>query len=106
MRLGDRCLKLSETHGFGKNLPVLELFMLSNHDNRPLCRWWFENPEKAGLISSKSVPVSAEGRVEHQKLNQTAALLSFGSVFGVQLDNSCRLKCVSANAEKRVFGKR
>jgi len=35
----------------GKDLPILELFMLSNHDNLPLCRWWFENPEKAGLIS-------------------------------------------------------
>ena len=33
------------------------------------------------------MPVSAEGRVEHQKLNQTAALLSFGWVFGVQLDS-------------------
>ena len=33
------------------------------------------------------MPVSAEGRVEHQKLNQTAALLSFGLVFGVQLDS-------------------
>ena len=31
--------------------------------------------------------MSAEGRVEHQKLNQTAALLSFGWVFGVQLDS-------------------
>ena len=30
--------------------------------------------------------MSAEGRVEHQKLNQTAAVLSFGLVFGVQLD--------------------
>ena len=30
--------------------------------------------------------VSAEGRVENQKLNQTAALLSFGWVFGFQLD--------------------
>ena len=29
--------------------------------------------------------VSAEGRVENQKLNQTAALLSFGWVFGFQL---------------------
>ena len=28
----------------------------------------------------------AEGRVENQKLNQTAALLSFGRVFGFQLD--------------------
>ena len=33
------------------------------------------------------MPVSAEGRVEHQKLNQTAAPLSFGWVFGVQLDS-------------------
>ena len=32
------------------------------------------------------MPVSAEGRVEHQKLNQTAALLSFGWDFGFQLD--------------------
>ena len=31
--------------------------------------------------------VSAEGRVENQKLNQTAALLSFGLVFGFQLDS-------------------
>ena len=31
------------------------------------------------------MPVSAEGRVEHQKRTQTAALLSFGFVFGVQL---------------------
>ena len=30
--------------------------------------------------------VSAEGQVENQKLNQTAALLSFGWVFGFQLD--------------------
>ena len=30
--------------------------------------------------------MSAEGRVENQKLNQTAALLSFGSVFGFQID--------------------
>ena len=30
--------------------------------------------------------MSAEGRVEIQKLNQTAALLSFGWVFGFQLD--------------------
>ena len=33
------------------------------------------------------MPVSAEGRVENQKLNQTAALLSFGRVFGFQLDS-------------------
>ena len=32
------------------------------------------------------MPVSAEGRVENQKLNQTAALLSFGWVFDIQLD--------------------
>ena len=30
--------------------------------------------------------VSAEGRVENQKLNQTAALQSFGWAFGFQLD--------------------
>ena len=29
----------------------------------------------------------AEGQVEHQKLNQTAALHSFGWVFCVQLDS-------------------
>ena len=33
------------------------------------------------------MPVSAEGRVENQKLNQTAALLSFGWVFGFQFDS-------------------
>ena len=31
--------------------------------------------------------MSAEGRVENQKLNQTAALLSFGWVFGFQLNS-------------------
>ena len=31
------------------------------------------------------MPVSAEGRVEHQKLNQGAAELPPGCVFGVQL---------------------
>ena len=31
--------------------------------------------------------VSAEGRVENQKLNQMVALLSFGWVFGFQLDS-------------------
>ena len=36
--------------------------------------------------------LSAEGRVENQKLNQTAALLSFGWVFGFQLD-SLENKC-------------
>ena len=30
--------------------------------------------------------VSAEGRAENQKLKQTAALLSFGCIFGFQLD--------------------
>ena len=40
------------------------------------------------------MPVSAEGRVEHQKLN--------GWVFGVQLDYSCRLKSVSATVKNRV----
>ena len=32
------------------------------------------------------MPVSAEGRVENQKLNQMAALLLFGGDFGFQLD--------------------
>ena len=41
--------------------------------------------------------VSAEGRVEHQKLNQTTA----GWVFGVKLDSL--EKSVLANAEKRDF---
>ena len=45
------------------------------------------------------MPVSAEGRVEHQKLNQTTALLLFGWVFGVQLDSL--EKSVLANDEKR-----
>ena len=31
--------------------------------------------------------VSAEGQVENQKLNQTAALLSLGCVVGFQLDS-------------------
>ena len=48
--------------------------------------------------------VSAEGRVEHQKLNRVAALLPSDLVFGDQLDYSCRLKGVSATAEKRVNG--
>ena len=45
--------------------------------------------------------MSAEGRVEHQKLNQTAALLSFGRVFGVQLD-SLDIKSDPSNAENRL----
>ena len=44
------------------------------------------------------MPVSAEGRVEHQKLNQAAAMLWFGWAFGVQLD--LVEKTISANAEK------
>ena len=44
--------------------------------------------------------MSADGRVEHQKLNHTAALQLFGEVFGVQLDSL--EKSDSANAEKRV----
>ena len=46
------------------------------------------------------MPVSAEGRIEHQKLNQTADVLSFGWVFGVQLDSL--EKSVSPNTEKCV----
>ena len=49
------------------------------------------------------MPVYAEGRVEHQKLNQTTALLLFGWVFGVQLDYSLWLKSVSATAGERVI---
>ena len=44
------------------------------------------------MLGLKLVTVSAEGRVEHQKLNQTTALLLFGWVFGVQLnllENKC-----------------
>ena len=50
------------------------------------------------------MPVFVEGRVEHQKRNQTATVqLPVGFVFGVQLDYSYRLKSVSAIAEKRVL---
>ena len=45
------------------------------------------------------VHVFAKGRIEHQKFNQTAALLS-GWFFGVQLDSL--EKSISANAEYRV----
>ena len=39
-------------------------------------------------IGINLVAVSAEGRVERQKLNQTtSALLSFGCVLGVYLDS-------------------
>ena len=51
------------------------------------------------------MPVSAEGRVEHQKQNQTAtSQWPVGFVFGVQLDYSCRKKSDPANAENRVHG--
>ena len=46
------------------------------------------------------MPVSAGGQVEHQKLNQTTALLLFGWVFDVQLDSL--EKSVLAHDEKRV----
>ena len=46
------------------------------------------------------MPVSAEGRVEHQKQNQTAnSQWLVGFVFGVQLDYLCRLKSVSYDEE-------
>ena len=49
------------------------------------------------------MPVFAEGRVEHQKQNQTAtSQWPVGFVFGVQLDYSCRLKSVSSDGENRV----
>ena len=49
------------------------------------------------------MPVFAEGRVEHQKQNQTAtSQWPVGFVFGVQLDYSCRKKSDPANAENRV----
>ena len=49
------------------------------------------------------MPVSAEGRVEHQKQNQTAtSQWPVGFVFGVQLDYSCRKKSDPADAENRV----
>ena len=44
------------------------------------------------------MPVSADGRVERQKLEIIAALLSFGWVFSVQLVE----KSIPVNAEKRV----
>ena len=54
--------------------------------------------------------VSAEGRVENQKLTQTAALLSFGWVFGFQLDsleNKCLIwrekPCKASMVELLVF---
>ena len=44
--------------------------------------------------------MSAEGRVEHQKLNDMAALLSVFWVFGFQLDSLEKRVCV--NTEERV----
>ena len=47
----------------------------------------------------------AEGRVEHQKQNQTAtSQWPAGFVFGVQLDYSCRKKSEPAYKENRVMG--
>ena len=46
----------------------------------------WQSPTDDNMLGLKLVTVSAEGRVEHQKLNQTTALLLFGWVFGVQLD--------------------
>ena len=49
------------------------------------------------------MPVFAEGRVEHQKQNQTATpQWPVGFVFGVQLDYSCRKNSEPAYAENRV----
>ena len=52
----------------------------SNQDNltMTIALWWGAQYELFTM--------SAEGRVENQKLNQTAALLSLGWVFGIQLD--------------------
>ena len=64
-----------------------------------------EAEEEGSFYSSwsSSVPVSAEGRVEHQKRNQTAtSQWPVGFVFGVQLDYSFRLKSVPSDDEKVV----
>ena len=51
------------------------------------------------------MPVSAEGRVEHQKQNQTATFQwPVGFVFGVQLNYSCRKKSVPSEGINRVHG--
>ena len=51
------------------------------------------------------MPVSAEGRVEHQKRNQTAtSQWPVGFVFGVQLDYSSRLKSAYYTYEIREHG--
>ena len=50
------------------------------------------------------MPVSAEGRVEHQKRNQTATFQwPVGFVFGVQLDYSCREKSDPPDAEMGIL---
>ena len=61
--IGDCDVEVFYEHGFGDD-----------------ARWSLCN-------SYKLVTVSAEGRVENQKLNQAAVLLSFGWVFGFQLDS-------------------
>jgi 4-alpha-glucanotransferase len=35
----------------GKKEPLLEVFMLSNHDNPTLQRWWSENPKPAKIMA-------------------------------------------------------
>ena len=47
------------------------------------------------------MPVFPVDRVEHQKLNQTAALLLPGWVLGVQLDYSCRKKLTARSGPCR-----
>ena len=52
---------------------------------------------------SQSVPLPAEGRVEHQKGNQTAtSQWPIVFVFGVQLDHSCWLKNDTPDTIKSV----
>ena len=46
--------------------------------------------------------MSTEGRVEHQKLNQLAALLPPGEIFGTQFDSQCRQKSNRPNAENGI----
>lgn len=36
----------------GDHLPFLILFMLSNHDNQPLRKWWYNHPEKATRLAT------------------------------------------------------
>ncbi|MCB1109436.1 MAG: 4-alpha-glucanotransferase [Chlamydiia bacterium] len=35
----------------GEELPLLGFFMLSNHDNMPLQKWWAQHPAKATLLA-------------------------------------------------------